>query len=534
MRRRRHHPRHWGPSHQTDRSTASARQRLTRWAVALLIFILLGGHHGQLVTAMVLVVLVVVVVSRASRRLPRHWPLPRSRAALSADPVGEVQARIAALGGGPYLGTTRSGVWRVAGRERAVLVLGPPRSGKSSAVMIPALLSHTGAAVSASTKPDVLAATAAARSRSGEVWRFDPAGPPGDSSACGLRWSPVTSSGSWDGALMMARAMVAGAGVGAGTSDATHWAKRATALLAALLHAAALSDRGIDVVLDWVLRHELDTPGIAVEQHDSRQACGVLTGLQNTEARERSSICSAAADAIDAYTSDAALATATNPNFDADAFVRSRDTIYVHAPAEQQALAAPLVCGLLADIRRATYTAHQHDALPGRVLFALDEVANIAPLPELPAIASEGGGQGLALLAALQDLSQARVRWGAAADGFLTLFGTKVILPGVADQRTLEAVSTALGEYDRRQISHTRRRPSQGFFAEMSHTVSTQRQRVLSPGEVANIPAGHALHLEGVRWELLTLTPHWCEPWRSLTALPRPGSQPAATGEGER
>ena len=38
--------------------------------------------------------------------------------------------------------------------------------------------------------------------------------------------------------------------------------------------------------------------------------------------------------------------------------------------------------------------------LSGRVLFSLDEVANIAPLQELPQIASEGGGQGLTLLAA--------------------------------------------------------------------------------------------------------------------------------------
>ena len=87
------------------------------------------------------------------------------------------------------------------------------------------------------------------------------------------------------------------------------------------------------------------------------------------------------------------------------------------------------------------------------MLFALDEVANIAPLGELPQIASEGGGQGLTLLAALQDLSQARARWGKAADGFLTLFGTKLMLPGIADTNTLEAVSTMLGEYDRQVVS---------------------------------------------------------------------------------
>ena len=162
------------------------------------------------------------------------------------------------------------------------------------------------------------------------------------------------------------------------------------------------------------------------------------------------------------------------------------------------------------------------------MLFALDEVANIAPLEELPQIASEGGGQGLILLAALQDLSQARRRWGAQADGFLTLFGTKLILPGIADSRTLDAVSTMLGEYDRQVVSQTRTSPSLlstlgGNNGGTQHgtTVSTQRTRLLSPGEIANIPAGYALHLDGVQWELVTLTPAYqVEPWRTLTTGP--------------
>ncbi len=146
------------------------------------------------------------------------------------------------------------------------------------------------------------------------------------------------------------------------------------------------------------------------------------------------------------------------------------------------------------------------------MLFALDEAANIAPLEELPAIASEGGSQGLLLLAAFQDLSQARARWGEAADGFLTLFGTKLILPGIADSRTLESVSTALGEYDRQMISHTQTRSTGSILApnnqsgnQRGTTTSTQRTRVLSPGEIANIPRGNALHLDGLAWELLTL-----------------------------
>src|SRR5207248_2251528 len=146
--------------------------------------------------------------------------------------------------------------------------------------------------------------------------------------------------------------------------------------LAALLHAAALGGRGVDTVLDWVLAHELEQPAVVLELAGAKLAGRVLMGLRNTEGRERSSICSAAADALDAYTSQAALAAASDPNFDPHDFVRSTGTVYVHAPAEDQALAAPLVCGLLSEIRRATYHAHAKGELSDRVLFALDEVAN--------------------------------------------------------------------------------------------------------------------------------------------------------------
>jgi type IV secretion system protein VirD4 len=279
--------------------------------------------------------------------------------------------------------------------------------------------------------------------------------------------------------------------------------------------------------VDWVMRHEIDEAGILLEdERCSRLAFGSLIGLLKTEDRERSSIFSATADALQAYTSENALSAARAPNFDPAAFVRSADTVYIHAPAEEQAAAAPIVCGLLSDIRRATYRAHADGQLTrGRMLFALDEVANIAPLQELPQIASEGGGQGLTLLAALQDLSQARARWGAAADGFLTLFGTKLVLRGIADVRTLEAMSQTLGEYDRQLVARTRPEPSilnalggGKPIPQRTRTYSTQRTRVLSPGELASIPAGRALHLDGVHWELLTLTPaHAAEPWRTLT-----------------
>ncbi len=84
---------------------------------------------------------------------------------------------------------------------------------------------------------------------------------------------------------------------------------------------------------------------------------------------------------------------------------------------------------LLDQVRSAVYRASPQPPM----LFALDELAHVAPLPDLASTVAEGGSQGLVAMACLQDLSQARARWGAAADGFLTLFTHKLVLPAVAD-----------------------------------------------------------------------------------------------------
>jgi TraM recognition site of TraD and TraG len=86
---------------------------------------------------------------------------------------------------------------------------------------------------------------------------------------------------------------------------------------------------------------------------------------------------------------------ASAAHFDRTAFVSSHDTIYIAAQAHEQQLLAPLVVGLLTDIRHAVYQAtwHGHQAPWPPVLFLLDECANVAPIPDLPAMLSEAGGQ---------------------------------------------------------------------------------------------------------------------------------------------
>ena len=491
----------WGPSHQKPKLPQPGRVTMVLVGVVVLAWVY--GHIPDIVG--------LVIVGGVTWRFV-SWIDSRDPYAGKNKPVPAPGVPPAGVDGKPvgvWLGRDERGTACWSRAQRAVLVIGPPRSGKTSGVIIPTVSAHRGPVVVTSTKPDVLAATRNRREASGTVWQFDPTGQaPLVAGAERLRWSPLTCSLDWDGALLMARAMVQAATVGAGVTDGDHWARRSQALLAGLLHAAATGGESMSTLVGWVSGHELDLPTGLLSAHASTPlASQALEGIAAVEDRERSAIFSTTAGALDAYSSQAALEATEQPNFYAGRFVRSNDTIYINAPAEHQHLAAPLVCGLLAEIRRGTYQAHAAGVLDRPVLFALDEVANIAPIPELPQIASEGGSQGLLLLAVLQDLSQARGRWGTVTDGFLTLFGDKLILPGVADQRTLETISVTLGEYDRQVVSETRMRVPEKAWLQRAETISTQRTRVLSAGEIANIPAGKALHLDGVSWQLLTLTP---------------------------
>ena len=129
------------------------------------------------------------------------------------------------------------------------------------------------------------------------------------------------------------------------------------------------------------------------------------------------------------------------------------------------------------------------------MLLALDEAANIAPIPELPGIVSEGAGQGLLTLACFQDLSQARARWGEAARGFLSLFGSKLIFPGIGDTSSLQSLSVLSGEELVPQRSVTRARPMRPWSTSVTH--SERLRKRLPPDVIARGEPGKAIWIQG-------------------------------------
>ncbi|MGH8997505.1 MAG: type IV secretory system conjugative DNA transfer family protein, partial [Acidimicrobiales bacterium] len=276
-------------------------------------------------------------------------------------------------------------------------------------------------------------------------------------------------------------------------------------------------------VLSWVDRHD-GAPALRVlgERNVEPAAVDVLSGIVATDEREQSGIWSTASGVLGAYRSRAALGSTEGPYLDPAAFCEGRHTLYICATGRQQRLLAPLVVGLLTEIRDAAYERARLGRTVPPVVFALDEVANIAPLPDLPSIVSEGAGQGLLTLACLQDLSQARTRWGAEGDGFLSLFGTTAVLPGIADPSTLASLSMLGGDVE--QPVHSVG-AAQGARRRVlrSTTTSTVLRRRLPPDVIARGVQGAALAIDsGKRIGWVRLTPAYREsPWRELVSRGR-------------
>ncbi len=477
-----------------------------------------------------------------------------------AIPLSRVQDAVRAGSGGMYLGLGAHG-WAWTGQERSMLVLGPSRSGKTSALVVPNVLAAPGAVVVTSTKPDVLRATAEARSTSGWCLAYDPTGslelPHG---VHRVGWSPVNAALEWRGALEVSAAMVRTArgkhdgALAAGVEG--HWTERAAALLAPLLHAAALEELAMRDVLHWVDRHD-GAPALrvlATQSGDGALSTDLLAGILSTEEREQSGIWSTASGVLAAYRSPGALASTRAPLLDADGFCADAHTLYVCAPSAQQRLVAPLVVAMLTQVRDAAYRRSVDGTAPsargGRgalgalgtpgtprsdadrgehpVLFALDEVANIAPLPDLPAMVTEGPGQGLLTLACLQDLSQARARWGAEADAFVSIFGTTVVLGGIADMRTLEGLSALSGDFEvpSRTVGYTEGATGR----QVSASDATVLRRRLPVDLVARGVEGWALCLDARnRFGWVRLTPaHQTWPWRPCVVADRQRTAPAS------
>ena len=115
-----------------------------------------------------------------------------------------------------------------------LLVIAPPRSGKTAGIIIPALLDHTGPVVSTSVRTDVRDRTITRRRELGEVFQWDPFSLSGDTDF----YDPIHGCKDWGHALRVARWFTGAVSLSTGGSQ-DYFNEEAENLLAPLIYAAA-------------------------------------------------------------------------------------------------------------------------------------------------------------------------------------------------------------------------------------------------------------------------------------------------------
>jgi type IV secretion system protein VirD4 len=345
--------------------------------------------------------------------------------------------------------------------EDSVGVVGPPRYGKSSGVVIPAIMTWDGSVVATSTRGDLLHFCGdwrhrLAAARGGDVFVYDPfSSEPG---VTGLRWSPL--AGCRDPSVCYRRVAAMTAVVARGISDGEHWRAGAAMIMRGMFHAAAVDSRSLLEVRRWLAEQDTTEPADILRRSSSpaRHWADDLQAVNRVGERERGSFYSVARNCLDATAEPKVLASTDATDLDLDRFLTTGSTLFIVGPSHYQDVVAPMIVGLVDSIaQRAAELAALAPLgrLDPPLLLALDEVANIAPLRSLPALVSEGAGRGTITLWAAQSLAQMRARYGTdEQQAILTATTAKLIFGGMSNGGDLRDISGWAGEFREPQVTY--------------------------------------------------------------------------------
>lgn len=369
--------------------------------------------------------------------------------------------------------------------EDVTVRIGGPRTGKTGELAC-RILDAPGAVIATSTRTDLVELTGPCRRRRGPVLVFNPCGLAGLAST--ITFDPLSGCEQPTTATTRAADLLAGVSApGGGGGDREFWSGQARRVLAALMHAAALGGASMRDVLAWVANPEDAAGEVSRFLRRSPEPAWESDAAQflSTNDRTRSSITSTIMPALGWLTDSTAVAAATG-EFDVAALLERRGTVYMLGAEEAQV--APLVTALTGHIaREARRLAAQQPAgrLDPPLTLALDEAALICPIP-LDAWTADMGGRNVTIHIAAQSRAQLRARWGdTGAAAILNNAATLLIFGGTRDPEDLNAYSTLTGE-------RWQRLPADRTHADRV-APSVQRVPVLSPGQIAQLPARRVL-----------------------------------------
>jgi type IV secretion system protein VirD4 len=330
-----------------------------------------------------------------------------------------------------------------------VFGIAPPGRGKTETVICNGLL-WRGPALIASSKGDVMKATAAVRVQQGHsVWVLD-LRPQRHQLPDGCKralWTPLRGCADFSTSMRRSAALTSAV---RGGQNGDFWGGKAGELLGPLLNAGALAKRPLSEVIEWLRTASFDFPLAVLNKNGATEASTMLTGVAGAGREHFGSVQSTASLAVAIFSgprledADAGL----GPDGFDPAQLSRQGTLFVISPSDNAGSdGGPVACAIADEIYAARKSDHDHGVDYDRMCWLIDEAA-LLPLKGMPAILAEGRGFGLRILCCTQSWGAVRERWGdRGADTIRDAAATSVLWGGLHDDALLSTYEKLGGQH---------------------------------------------------------------------------------------
>lgn len=397
------------------------------------------------------------------------------------------------------------------GYEDVAVAIMAPRSGKTTSLAIPSILAAPGPVLLTSNKAagDAFTTAYEARAKAGAVWTMDPQQIA--HTAREMWWNPLASATTLDGANRLAGHFLA-ASVDA-SQQGDFWSKAGSNILSQLLLAAALDERPITDIMQWLAFPADRTPLDILRDHDFAAVAAQLKGTVEGPPETRDGIYETARQYAAALLNSEIAAWVTPQKdvteFRPADFVCSSDTLFLLSKDGGGGASALIAACADSVMRAATAQAERAGGrLDPPMLAILDEAANVCKISDLPDLYSHLGSRGIIPITILQSYRQGQKVWGdAGMDAMWSASTVKVIGSGIDDPDFADKLSRLIGDHDVETTSTSHSESGK------STSVSMRQERILPADAIRALPKGTALcFATGMRVAMLDLRPWYLEP----------------------
>ncbi|WP_217132352.1 type IV secretory system conjugative DNA transfer family protein [Leucobacter chinensis] len=381
--------------------------------------------------------------------------------------------------------------------EDPIIVIGPSRSGKGWHIVLNWLVDAPGAVITTSSKMDNATMTIEERQRGGRrVWVFAPGVAGGDSLGHVLRWNPIEGCENEETLIRRIKALIPSDSFSGSTSNGGHWDTLGQQLAAHLFHAAALGNKTVDDIWEWVSNPQEAMNAVKlIREHEQGldEHAAHLEQIITQPPEQRVSSWGTLSTVL-AFLESRSARSWMKPGeqderFDPVRFVFEKETLYLVGDKQTTGGYVRIIDGLLAEMDYVTKGIA--DAMPGTrldppVTYLLDEAGNFE-YQGLYELITAGGGRGRVVVAVFQSKGQL-AQWGAEnAETLWDAAVAKIILPGGSKADDLRDVEQLIGELWVQRDSHSW---GQGHN---SVSVSREKQAILTGKEIRELKNKYCL-----------------------------------------